>query len=82
MRKVAPASQVGERYRFHCASLLVLIARSILSLTQLLFQMRILGVTGVKYGLRASEAIRQAGWRLVRSKAHQHGRAVPPHSHC
>jgi hypothetical protein len=68
MANVGYASHVGERLRLYCASLLVQFAKSILWLVHHLFQMQILDVAGVKYGVRASEAFRRIGWRLMRWK--------------
>jgi hypothetical protein len=68
MPSVGYGSHVGERLRFYCASVLVQLAKSILWLVHRLFLIGILDIAGVKYGVRASEAIRRVSWRLVRWK--------------
>lgn len=70
MRSVSYATQIRKRIRLHCASVLVLIAKLILAITQRLFQLGLFDIAGVKYGIRVSEAIRRVSWRLIHRKAH------------
>jgi hypothetical protein len=68
MRNAHHAGYFSERLRLHCASLLFLVAKSILLLTRRLFRIPLLDIAGYKYGIRASEMVDHLGSRLVRRK--------------
>jgi hypothetical protein len=68
MRNAPYGSHSGERLRLYCAGILIQVAKSVLSLTYLLFKLRIISVTGVECGVRASETMRRLSWRLIRWK--------------